>query len=534
MECIIFWNTFMNLLCLHNNLTRKPRKMKILIPLTISALLIVSCKKETTNQATASAELLDKNEINQTLYREIDKQGVYNWEAATNELLWSAAMQSDSIFSIGYQPAGFSSVNERMYEIDIESAEWIEASETLLKLILEEEKKVNPSVTMDDLLPFGYPQGTPSLAVYFSSFTVIEQLRNHNMVRYFEPMGYELPPLNAPPSNNRSSSGCGGSAPDYGLPLTDYSTISPGAKESWHYTTSNVSSAWETTSGNDVTVVIIDTGISDDQENLNENFNSGYSTGRTVEQISTFHTGRWWWRKLDGPHDDCGHGTQMAGFAAAPRNSNGNAVGVAYNADLIGIRAVEDVFISSSNEKDGVKNALIIAGNRSDVKVISMSLGTPFYSGTVADGIYYAYGAGKSIFAAAGTSFTWTAGFGVIFPASMDETIAVTGIKDLSPVTCDVCHDGSAVDFTMIMERSEDGSRHGITNAVYGTEPESVGGSSCATATVAGIAVLVYANNPGITRDEVYERLKESGSNYPVRDADHGWGTIDASEAITD
>lgn len=508
--------------------------MKITKPLygVLMVTTILACKKESKETVENPDEVMSVEEINGHLYREVEKQGVYNWSTAENELLWSAGIQSDSIFAIGYQPAGFQNINSQMHLIDIESPEWVAVRDEILNYILLEEQKLNPEKTLQDLLPFGYPTVVPSMAVYLTSYEAVKTLRSLNTIRYFEPMGYELPPLNAN-TNDRSSSGCGIS-PDYDLNPLDYTTIAPGSKQSWHHATSDISSAWGASTGDGVTVAIIDTGISDDQDNLGSNFNSGLSSGRTVERISTHYSGRWWWRSLDAPHDQCGHGTQMAGLAAAPRSNDGNAVGVAYNCDLIGFRAVKDVFISSSNEKNGVKDALVIAGNRSDVKVISMSLGTPFYSGTVADGVYYAYGQGKSIFSAAGTSFAWTAGFGVIFPASMDQTIAVTGVKEGETESCEVCHDGSAVDFTMIMERSADSDRHALTLAPYSDQPSYVGGSSCATASVAGIAALVYANHPGITRDEVYDLLKVNASNYPVKDGDHGWGIIDANAAVND
>jgi subtilisin family serine protease len=441
-------------------------------------------------------------------------------------------MQSDSIFAVGYQPVGFSNIEDQMHLIDISASAWSDMQTSILNLVLEEEQKLHPNWTVDNLLPFGEPSTLPTLAIYMTSFEAMKKLRNMPGVRYVEPMGYELAPIYYP-NDDRSSSGCGVS-PDYSIDAADYTTIAPLAKQSWHHISSNVSGAWSTSTGEGVTVAIIDTGISDDQDNLNGNFNSGMSSGRTVEQISTFYTGRWWWRALDDPHDECGHGTQMAGLATAPRGTDGNAVGIAYNANLIGFRAVEDVFISSSNEKNGVKDALVIAGTRTDVKVISMSLGTPFWSGTVADGVYYADGMGKSIFSAAGTSFGWTAGYGVIFPATMDQTIAVTGVKEGEGESCEVCHDGDAVDFTMIMERLADDDRHAITLATFSDQPTYVGGSSCATASVAGIAALVYAANPGVTADEVYNILKEHASNYPVKDGDFGWGVIDANAAVND
>ena len=149
----------------------------------------------------------------------------------------------------------------------------------------------------------------------------------------------------------------------------------------------------------------------------------------------------------------------MAGMAAAPRGTDGNAVGVAYKSDLLTIRGTSDVLVNSSNEKKGVRDGLVTAGARSNIKVISMSIGDIFYSGTVADGVYYAYNRGKLIMAAAGTSFSVTSWFGVVFPATMSQTVAVTGVKDGSTLSrCSNCHSGSQVDFVLSMEKSNGGS----------------------------------------------------------------------------
>ena len=476
---------------------------------------------------------MPSTEINNFLYKSIENGQIFNWKQASDHLIWSAAMQSDSIFAIGYQTLSTSDLINTIHKIDITSSEWMNARDEILNIVLEGERVYNNDITFEDLLPKGYPKTIPSMEVKITNPETIKVLRTRKEVRYLEAMGYELPPI-ADNSNSvlRSSSGCG-AEPDYNLNSADYTTISPAVKQSWNHASSNISQAWNSSKGNNVTLTIIDTGISDDQDNLGTNFNSGFSSGRTVERYSTFYSGSWWWRSLEPPHDQCGHGTQMAGLATAPRGNDGNAVGVAYNSDLIGIRAVEDVIISSSDEKKGVKDALILAANRSDVKVISMSLGTPFWSGTVADGIYYAYNSGKMIFAAAGTSFSWTSGIGVIFPATMSQTYAVTGVRDSYPlVKCNTCHQGSAVDFVMMMQRAANTDRTALTLALYSDQPNYVGGSSCATASVAGIAALVFSNNPGATRSQVYNAMKVSSSFYPNKNNNLGWGIIDAAAAV--
>ncbi|MEM9819894.1 MAG: S8 family serine peptidase [Bacteroidota bacterium] len=500
-------------------------------------LLFFSCSKDIDEPVKVlEYDLLSKEAINQTIYDDLEVNGIYNWDRASSKMLYSAAMQSDSIYAIGYQIAGMQDLPSKIHEIDIESTEWIATRDKVLQVILDGEKANHPGKEIIDLLPHGYPNVTPSMAVHFTNPATIEKLRNMEEIRYLEAMGYELPPLAAREDNNaveRSGSGCDNGAPSNNINSSDYTTISPFVKRSWNYASSNIPTAWNTTSGSGVTVAIIDTGVSNDQENLGSQFNSGNSSGRFVQRYSTKYSGSWWWRSLDSPHDDCGHGTRMAGIATAPRGSDGNAVGIAYNANLIGIRAVSDVIISSSNEKDGVKDALILAGNRSDVKVISMSIGTPFYSGTVADGVYFAYNKGKLINAAAGTSFSWTTFVGVIFPATMSQCYAITGVKDSNPLTkCHNCHQGSQVQFVMRMQRSSSNSRVALSVANYSNTPAYTGGSSCATASLSGIAALVFANNPGASRSFVYNALRANGSYYPNKNGNLGWGIVDANGAI--
>jgi subtilisin family serine protease len=222
----------------------------------------------------------------------------------------------------------------------------------------------------------------------------------------------------------------------------------------------------------------------------------------------------------------------MAGLAAAPLTSSGSTVGVAYRSDLLSIRATSDVIINGSKEKRGVKDALIIAGNDSRTRVISMSIGDVFSSGTVKDGVYYAHNRGKMVLAAAGTSLSWTSWYGVIFPANMNETIAVTGIRSGTPYQrCNTCHDGSKVDFVAVMQRRNDTDRTSLTLSRSGATPGYVGGSSAATATTAGIAALVWATNPDQSREQVLNRMKNAASIYPGRDGDFGWGMIDADLA---
>lgn len=497
------------------------------------AILIISCQKSTELILVDSQtkEVLSKKEISDLTLNILQEKGEFKWSMIDEHVLHSAGMQSDSIYSVGYQPIGFSNIEGRIHEIDIQSSAWKSIEQELINLVLEGERQVRPGENLhpESILPFGYPETLPTIAFQITNPNTIKILRAMPSIRYVEPMGFQ------PESNidERSDSGCGVS-PNYNIPSSEYTSVAPSAKVPWNFYEHNIPNAWNQSTGDGVTVCIIDSGTSYGQDNLGTQFNSGYSQGRSVTKMSTLYSGWWWWSSLTSADDDCGHGTQMAGMATGPRSNDGNSVGVAYNSDLLGIHAVEDVIISSSNEKNGVKNALIHAGNRNGQVVISMSIGTIFYTSTVADGIYYAYNRGKMIIAAAGTSTSFTNWFGVIFPASMSQTIAVTGVKDGQPLLeCNTCHYGSAVDFVAVMQRRYNNNNTTLTLAPCCNTPSNVSGSSAATSMTAGMAALIWAKNPGQSRNQVLNAMKNASDYYPNRDSNFGWGKIDAAAAVS-
>ena len=505
--------------------------MKKLSLLLFSTFIIFSCGKDNQHIEDGNQqELVSVETIKELVEAELSKGKVFYWKNAEDKIVWSAGKHSDSYFSIGYTTGSDFNPETQMKDVNIKSAKWKEARKQVMDVILkfESESRESNNLTEVDLMPFGPEEFFPQIIVELTNQKLISELRKSDHVRFVEPLGFSLEDHYA---KKRSSSGCNGD-PNYSINSADYTTIAPSTKRPWNFTNHSIQTAWSSSTGDNIRIAIIDTGASDDQDNLGSQFTSGWSGGRTIQKYSTHVSGSWWWASLDPPHDPCGHGTSMAGFAAGPRGTDGNAVGVAYKADLMTIRAVKDVVISSSSEKNGTRDALYLAGGSSDVKVISMSIGTPFFSSTVADGIYYANGQGKLIVAAAGTSLSWTSWYPVIFPANMSQTTAVTGLRDNGTQKCVTCHSGPEVDFTIIMERASNDDRTSISLASYSNQPKYTGGSSCATATVAGIAALVWAENPGASRSTVLQALKNASQFYPGRDDDFGWGQINAATAV--
>ncbi len=497
-------------------------------------LLVSSCIQDpdpasiTPEDTPVTAPTLSKTEINAAVEAHLfATNDVFHWEDADDHFVWSALSVSEREAVLGYQPAGYRNLRETIHEINVNEGEWKATRDRLVADLLEASSRLTgTAVTEEDLFHDTEDGVLPILEVRVLHPEILTEFRNREEVRYLEPSNYTPGEVTL-----RSGSGCG-EAGSSNLNSGDYTTIAPGGKQGWNLAYHNIPTAWNTSTGDNIGICVIDSGTYPEQSRLNGTFSSGYSTGRYVNRYGTYRPSMWSSR-LDGPDDQCGHGTQMAGIATAPRVGGGSSVGVAYEANLVSVRATSDVIVNNSREKRGVKDALVLAGNRSDVKIVSMSIGDVFSSGTVRDGIYYAYNRGKLIVAAAGTSLTWTSWWGVIFPASMNETTAATGIQTGLPTQrCDNCHDGDKVDFTVIMQRRNDTDRLALTLSRSGNTPGYVGGSSAATATTAGIAALVWATNPGQSRSQVLNRMKQAASNYPGRDGNFGWGNIDAAQAV--
>ncbi|WP_225035017.1 S8 family peptidase [Winogradskyella sp. SM1960] len=497
------------------------KKMYTLVVL-VMAITIASCSKDAIIESETEAVQFSKDpltveQINQRISESIRTTGDFDWNKEDAHFLWSALTYGQNVLTVGYGEEGQSFSEEG--DTDLESKK-----NSLIATILNEEQvaKEDFKLKEDDIL-----------TVFDAEVTKLETiiaLRESEYVRYLEPNGYNQ----YTDVQQKSSSGCDTSGDS--INSAHYSTIAPNnAQVSWHFDEHNIRDAWNISTGSGVTIGLIDTGVSKSQTLLNSvGINDGYSSGRFVQKYGTFIDSNWWWSSnYDGPHDKCGHGTAMGSTMAAPRNDNGMPVGVAYNSNLVAYRATEDVLLNDYHERKGVSQALKDLGNRSDVKIISMSIGYVWSIGNVKDAVRYAYSKGKLIFAAGGTSTSFTNGYGVIFPATMSETVAVTGVNDGSNYErCDTCHSGSKIDFTIIMEGDNNTSKAPPVLGFYDGQRRYTGGSSVATATTAGIAALIWSKYPSWSRTQVLNRLKQSSEFYPNKNSSFGYGNIDALEAV--
>lgn len=491
---------------------------------TCCALLMASCQSDPIQQeepdlaANSTLKILAVEQLNASIKQVFENGDRFAWKDASNDQLWSATVHGQGVLTIGYGAPDERYTTKEDFNIK-------QTKQALIDLIVTSEGKEASQVILREETVLNV------IHVLVSNPKTLQLIQDFDKIRYIEPSAYDL--YGPRVTQQRSSSGCGeeGSV----VNSSDMSSITPYAQLSWNFKNHNIFKAWKVSTGQNVTVGVIDTGVSSSQALMDRKFNSGYSSGRTIEMYGTFIDSPWpWSTNYDGPYDRCGHGTSMTATVAAPRNGANMPTGVAYNASLVSYRGTEDVLLDDYHEKLGVSDALIALANDPEVKIISMSIGSPLGIGNVEDALIYAYNQGKLIFAAGGTSTVATSWYPVIFPAYLPQAVAVTGVTDGtgSYTQCAACHDGEEIEFTIIMERDSDSNRHaavlGFSNDLY----DYIGGSSVATATTAGIAALVWSRYPHYTREQVLQKMRQASEFYPSRDANFGYGNIDALKAV--
>ena len=345
----------------------------------------------------------------------------------------------------------------------------------------------------------------PVIEVRLADQAALSAVRKLPFVDYVEPVivPQELPQF-------AGIGGCG-----WGSTWTgDRQYTSTGDIYSQKFTGMNIPAAWSYSSGANVKIGLIDSGISSGQGQFMSTFTAGSSYGRTLslQRISS----------QPSVYDDCGHGTRMAGIIAAPWDGQ-NVGGIAYRSSLISVRHASGVAaVNSSDAKASVRLA-----NQQGAQVIVMAWESLNWLWQVSDEIeYWHYGRQVLFMGAAGTSGCWDGilDSNVIFPADMPEVVAVTGVTYPSGgVPCGI-HHGSDVELTSYLDVPSTGR--------YTADVVGMGGSSNATAVAGGIAALVWSRNPTMTRDQVRARLQQTAQYYPSRHSEEGYGLMNAVKAV--
>ena len=207
------------------------------------------------------------------------------------------------------------------------------------------------------------------------------------------------------------------------------------------------------------------------------------------------------------PADDHGHGTHVAGIAAAEINNGIGIAGVAgWNPNIPGSSSyVKLMPIKVLNSAGSGNDADIAEGITWAVdhgaNVISMSLGSPSFSATLNGAVQYAWSRGVVVIASAGNS----GGAGKNYPAGFDNVLSVAATDSTDTLTY-FSTVGSWVDIAA--------PGLSIYSTYRGQSYATMSGTSMSSPHVAGGAAALLAQNPFLTNAHVVDILRTHVDPY--------------------
>lgn len=303
--------------------------------------------------------------------------------------------------------------------------------------------------------------------------------------------------------------------------------------------------AWATSTGAGTVIAVVDSGVDLSHEDLQ---------GKLVPGATFIgcnpSCGNGDWKGPDGVGQDLdAHGTHVAGIAAAATGNGIGIAGVARDARVMPIKALEDGSGSFEDIAAGIRFA---ADNGADV--INMSLGATqglqalVLTGietTVQDAILYARSKGVAVVAAAGNDSVPvcnTPGFdeGVLCVVSTDKRELRSAFSS-GPIRLDLnavaAPGGSLVPVCGedILSTVPAGTSGTGATCGYGNNYDAYAGTSMATPHVAGVAALLAAQGRSV--DNIYAALTSTartpgaglrGTFTPA----YGYGIVDAAAAV--
>lgn len=276
-----------------------------------------------------------------------------------------------------------------------------------------------------------------------------------------------------------------------------------------------------TLDGDGVGICVIDTGIDPNHEQL---------AGRVVGW-------RDWVNGQASPYDDHGHGTHVSSIAAG--DGTGSAVagqygGVARAASLIGAKVLDS---SGSGSDADVAAAVEWCAGRSDVQVISMSLGSPSGDGSDVGSqmANAAAAAGKVVVVAAGNS--GDAPGTITSPGVATDVITVGAASDETTVAGGLDTDvglylagfsGRGPTANPAARLKPDVTAPGVSvvaaKANAPTSYVAYSGTSMATPFVAGVVALGLEAAPGSSPAAIKSALQTTARDAGAAGADNEWG----------
>jgi type VII secretion-associated serine protease mycosin len=288
----------------------------------------------------------------------------------------------------------------------------------------------------------------------------------------------------------------------------------------WHLNYLKISEAQQITTGEGVTVAVIDGGIDASNPDL---------SGQVVSGACAAHPGPG--GDQEPTEDFFGHGTAMAGDIAAKGGDDGHALGIAPGVRILPF-CVDGSDIDQYVEEQEITQGIIYATDHG-ASVINISLGS---TRSTASGLQRAvgYALAHNVVVVAAAGNVSQGATSVANVARIPGVVAVTGVTRTGGFWSGSAQGpeaGIAAPAVDITSTDSTQKTDKPNTSAYATGS----GTSDAAAIVSGVVALIRAKYPTLDAINVINRLVKTADDKgaPGRDPRYGYGVVDPVKALT-
>lgn len=275
----------------------------------------------------------------------------------------------------------------------------------------------------------------------------------------------------------------------------------PSVGSQWHFSKIAAQQGWDVSMGNSSPITICDSGVDADHPDLVTKLLPGYN----------------YYDNNNNTDDVQGHGTAVAGTAAAVTNNAVGVAGLAWNNPIIPVRISDPTAWATYS----AMAKCVIYGVDHGSRIINISYGGTSSTSTVQSAAEYAWGKNALVFASAGNYSTNSP----IYPAATPKVVGV-----ISTDSAD--NKSSFSSYGTWADIAAPGSSIYTTSRGGGYGGHS--GTSFSSPMTAGLGALILAVNPSLTSQGLFDVLTKSTDDLGTTGFDEkfGYGRINVSKAL--
>lgn len=270
----------------------------------------------------------------------------------------------------------------------------------------------------------------------------------------------------------------------------------------WHLPKINAPQAWDYSTGQAVTIAILDSGVDPSQPDLVGNLVAGYNLYDNNTNTA----------------DVCGHGTAVAGSAAGAMNNGIGVAGVAGNAKIMPIRIAYNTGTSCSAYISTIAQGITYAADHG-ARIANVSYGPLAGNSTIISAAQYMKDKGGLVFLSAGNT-------GADLNAAQSTAYILVSATDSNDNIAGWSSFGIAVSIAA--------PGAGIYTTNNGGGFGSWSGTSFSSPVAAGVAALMMSANPALSGTQIESMMFSTAVDLGAagRDSYYGYGRVDAYAGV--